>query len=157
MIVRNGLSVLIYRTAKNGMCKLITCSFNFPSSVDESMASLSCHNRVQHNAVISTGRVLHSCRNVHTADSQTVLLVLNRTCTNCYVGKKVGKVAPVLRIKHLICAGKLALLNSADVHLTDGNKSGKHIRLFLRVWLMNHTLIALSGSTRFIRINSWND
>ena len=24
MIVRNGLSVLIYRTAKNGMCKLIT-------------------------------------------------------------------------------------------------------------------------------------
>ncbi len=54
--------MFIDRTAQNGMCKLITCFSTSHPSVDESMASLSCHNRVQHNTEITTGRVLHSCQ-----------------------------------------------------------------------------------------------
>ena len=36
-------------------------------------------------------------------------------------------------------------------------KTGKHIRFFLRIWLVNHSFITLSGSTRFICINTRND
>ena len=157
MVVGNSFSVFVYSTTKNGMCQLISSSFNFPSPVDKCMASLSCNNRVQHNTEVTTCRILHSRRNIHTADSETVLLILNRTCSYSNIGKKIGKVTPVLWVKHLVRTGKSALLNSADVHFTDGNKTGKHIRFFLRIWLVYHSFITLSGSTGFICINTRND
>ena len=50
MVVRDSLSMFIYSTAKDGMCKWITSCFNFPASVNKTMRTLCSNNRVQHNA-----------------------------------------------------------------------------------------------------------
>ena len=121
------------------------------------MRSLSCNNRIYHNAEITAGRIFHSGRDIHTADSQTMLLILNRTCTYCNVGKDVGEITVVLRIEHLICAGKPTFLDCMNMHFADSNQSCEHVRSFLRVRLMDHTLVTLACSTWFIRINARND
>ena len=157
VIIRNSFPVFVYGTAKNCVCKLISCCLYFPASVNKTMSALSCNNRVKHNCKVTTGRVFHTCRNFHTADSKTVLLILNRTCTYCYIRKQIGQIAIVLRIEHLICACHSACLDSMDVHLTDCDKSGKKVRLFFGIRLMNHTLIALSCCSRFVCINTRND
>ena len=81
-----------------------------------------------------------------------MLLILNRTCTYCNVGKEVGEITVVLRIEHLICAGKSTFLDCMNMHFTDSNQSCEHVRSFLRVRLMNYSLIALTGSSWFICI-----
>ena len=157
MIVRDSFSVFVYSTTKNGMSKFITCGLYFPASVDEAMSALSSYNRVEHNCEVTAGRVLHTCRNIHAADSQTMLLVFYRTCTDCDIGEKIGKITVILRIKHLICAGHAAGLNCMDMHFTDGDEAGKKVRLFFGIRLMHHTLIAFSCCSWFVCVNTWND
>ena len=157
MIVRDSFPVFVDSTTKDRVSERISGGLYFPASVDETVRSLSCNNRVHHNAEITAGRVLHSGRNIHTTDSQTMLLILNRTCTYCNVGKDVGEITVVLRIEHLICAGKSTFLDCMNMHFTDSNQSCEHVRSFLRVRLMDHTLVSLTGSTRFIGVNTWND
>ena len=38
-------------------------------------------DRIQHNREITAGRILHTDRNIHATGSETMLLVLHRTCT----------------------------------------------------------------------------
>ena len=157
MIVWHCLTMFIDRTTQNCMCERISICLHLPASVDETMRSLSCNNRIYHNTEITAGRIFHSGRDIHTADSQTMLLILNRTCTYCNVGKDVGEITVVLRIEHLICAGKSTFLDCMNMHFADSNQSCEHVRSFLRVRLMDHTLVSLTGSTRFIGVNTWND
>ena len=149
--------MFIYSTTKDGMCKWITSCFNFPASVNETMRTLCSNDRVQHNAIITAGRVFHAGRHIHTTDGKAMLLIFNRTGTDSYIRENVGKITIVFRIKHFICAGESAFLNCVNMHFTNGNQPGKHIGCFFRIWLMNHTFVSFTCSTWLIGINSWND
>ena len=153
MIVGDAVAVLVYRTTQNGMCQRISGSLHFPVTVNEGMSMLRRNYGIQHNGKITTG-ILHSCRNIHATDHQTMLLVFDRTGSDRNIGKDIGKITPVFRIKHLICCRKACLLNGTHMQLTDGYQTCQHIRFFLRVRLMEKSLVAFTGRSRFICINT---
>ena len=157
MIIRDRLSVLVHAAAKNGMCQIISGCFHITSSVDEMMRMLSGSNRVQHNREITAGRILHTNRNIHTAGCETMLLVLYRTCTYRFIGKNIIQIAAVFRVKHFISRRKSCFLHNSHMHLTNCNDSGKKVGRFVRVWLVKHSLVAVTGSTWLIGINSRNN
>ena len=84
------------------MRQRIAGRIDFPSSVNEVMRMLRCVNGVKHDREIAAGRILHAAGNVKAADSQTVLLVFDRTRADRYIGDQVIQIIPVLRIEHLI-------------------------------------------------------
>ena len=90
-----------------------------PVSYTHLVGALSGSNGIEHYTEITAGRIFHPCRNVHAADGQAVLLILNRAGAYCNVGKQVGKITVIFRIKHFVCAGKTAFLNGADMHFSD--------------------------------------
>ena len=120
------------------------------------MACLGSDNRIQHNRIVAAGRVLHSGRNIHAADRQSVLLILHGTGSDGYVGEDVLHIGPILRIEHLICRSQTTFRNRTKMHLSHGDQTLLQIRLLLRVRLVHHTLIALPCGTRLICIDSRN-
>ena len=157
MIVWNCFPVFIYSTAENCVSQFVACGFYFPASVDKPMSTLSRYNGIEHNCKVATGRVFHTCGNVHTTDSKTVLLVFHRTCTYCHIRKQVGKITVIFRIKHLICTGHTTGLDCMDVHFSDCDKSSKKVWLFLGIRLVDHTFIAFSCCSWFVCVNTWNN
>ena len=85
MVVRDRFPMLVYRTAKDCVREWVAGGLNLPASVNKTMSALCCNNGVQHNAVVTTGRILHTSRNIHAADGHTVLLVFYRAGTNGYI------------------------------------------------------------------------
>ena len=157
MIVRDCLTMFVYSATKNSMGKRIAGCLYFPASVNKAVCTLSCNDGIQHNAVVTAGWVLHTSRNIHTADSQSVLLVLYRTCTYSNVGEQVRKVTVVLRVKHLISACKTALADSTHMHFTDSDQTCKKVWFFLRIRLMDHSLVSFTCCTRFVCVNTRDD
>ena len=86
-----------------------------------------------------------------------MLLILNRTSTDCDIWEKILNIAPVLRVKHLICTGESALCDGTDVHFSHGDKSLNHVRSLLRVRLWGDALVALTGCSWLICIYTWDD
>ena len=157
MVVRNTGSIFVNTTTKNYMCKIISFCCNIHSSVNEVMRVLSSNYGVHHNWKVSTGRVLHTNRNVHSTGCQTVLLVLYRTGTDCLIRKDIVKIASVLRIKHLVCGCQSCLFDRADMHSADCNDTLKKVWSLIRIRLMEHSLISFSCCTWFVCINTRND
>ena len=60
----------------------------------------------------------------------------------------------VLRVKHLLCAGKTCLPHYSAVHLADRDYAGEHVLTLLRIRLMQHSLVAYALGARFIRVNT---
>ena len=120
------------------------------------MLCLCSHTRIEHNGEITTCRVLHSNRNVNTTGCQTMCLILHTSRTNCHIGEDILQIWPVIGIQHLIGCSQSCLTDCLDVHLTDCLYALDEIRLILRIWLMQHTLVSRTVCTRFIRIDSWN-
>ena len=81
--------MFVYRAAQNGMGTGVAGGVHFPAAVDEVVAVLCGHNRIEHNGKIAAGGVFHTGRYVHAADCQAVLLVLYRTGSDRYVRKQV--------------------------------------------------------------------
>ena len=106
MVVRLALTVLVHCTAEDCVSVRIAIRVNLPAAENEGMTMLRGHDGVQHNRIITTGGILHAGADIHTADSQTVLLIFHRTGTDCHIGEQIGKIAVVLRIKHFIGSGK---------------------------------------------------
>ena len=100
------------------------------------MGMLCGSDGIQHNRKITTGRILHTNRNIHAAGSETMLLILYGTCTYSFVGENIIQLAAIFRIKHLICGRESCFLHNSHVHLADSNDSGKKVRRFIRIWLM---------------------
>ena len=50
---------------------------------DKMMWVLCCINRIEHDRKITTCRVFHTACHIEAADGETMLLILNRTSTNC--------------------------------------------------------------------------
>ena len=103
MIVRDGLTVFVDTTTENRMCKFVSAGFYITATVDEVMWVLCGNYRIKHNGQVTTCRILHADRNVHAACGQTVLLVFDGTCTDCFIGKHIIQIASVFRVKHFIC------------------------------------------------------
>ena len=157
MVIRNGLSVLVYSAAEDGMCQIISGSLHIASSVNEMMRMLCSSHRIQHNGKITAGWILHTNRNIHTAGCETMLLIFYGTCTYCFIGKDIIQVAAVFRVKHFISRRESCFLHNSHMHLTDRNNSGKKVRSFVRVRLMEHSFVTVACSTWLIGINSWDD
>ena len=136
VIVRNVLTMFINGTTQNCMCEWIARCCNFPVSVDKCLFCLCSNNRIKHYRKITACRVLHSGRNIHTAYSKSVLLVFNRTGTDCDIRKNICKEPVILRVEHLICRHKFGFFHDSYVHLADCYKPCKQIRLLFRVRLM---------------------
>ena len=82
---------------------------------------LCCVNRIEHDGKITACRVFHAAGHIEAADGETMLLILN--------------IAPVLRVKHLICTGESTLCDGTDVHFSHGDKTLNHVRSLLTVRL----------------------
>ena len=157
MIIRDCLAIFINAAAENRVCQRITTCFHITSTINEMMWMLGSDYGVQHNRQVTAGRILHTNRDIHTAGSQTMLLVFYGTCTDCFIRKNIIQVAAIFRIEHFICRRKTGFLKYADMHFADCNDSGKEIRCLIRIRLMEHSLVAITGSSRLVCIYSWDD
>ena len=63
----------------------------------------------------------------------------------------------IFGIKHFISAGKTGLLNCIFVERAHLDNALKHIRLFVRVGLMEHSFVAGTGCSRLACVNSRDD
>ena len=139
------------------MCQIVSGCLNITTAIDEMMRMLGSSNGIQHNREITAGRILHTNRYIHSAGGKTMLLVFDRTCTDCFIGEDIIEVTSVFRVKHFISRGKSCFLHYAHMHLANCDDSGKKIRCLVRIRLMKHSLVAVSCSTWFIGINTRNN
>ena len=139
------------------MGKIVSARRYIHAAVNKSMGTLGSHNGIEHHGEISTGRIFHSHRYIHTTCCQAVLLILYRTGSDRLVGKDIVKVTPVLRIEHFVRCCQSTLFDSTGMHFPDGNDTCQKIRRLIRLRLMQHSLIPLSCCPRFIRIDPGND
>ena len=86
-----------------------------------------------------------------------MLLVFHGAGTNGLIGQNIVQIAPVFRIKHLICGCQSAFPNRTYVHLPDRNDAGQKIRILIRFRLVKHSLISLPCCTGFVCINTRNN
>ena len=157
MVVRKTASMLIYTTAKDCVCKRISLRFYFLLAVDEMVAALCSFDGIKHNRKVTAGWVFHTTWNFDSAGGQTVLLVFDRTCTNCDIGKNIGKIFVIFRVKHFVGTRHTGLLYDSDMCLADGMKTFEHVFFFFRIWLACHSFVSFSGRSWFIGINTRND
>ena len=156
VIIRHGVTLTIYIASQNCMGQRIACSLHFPTTIQEGMARMSCNQRIHHNRQVTASRVLHTNRNIQTTCSQSVLLVFYRTSTNGNIGQQVRQIPMIFRIQHFICTSQASHFYCLGVHLPNGNDTLQHIFFLFRVWLMHHALIAFSGGSRLVGVNSRN-
>ena len=157
MIICVASSVIVDIAAENGMCHRISCRHNLPATVQEGLTVLCRRNGIHHDRDIPARRVLHTDRDSDSACHHAVLLILHRTSSDGHIGKKIRKIAVILRIEHFLCAGKAGLLHHMRVHLTNGDDACQHILAFFRIRLMEHSLIADALGPWLVRIDSRND
>ena len=157
MVVGGASACVVNVSAKNRVGIRIAVCGNLPTTVNKCVSGLCGNDRVHHNTKIAARGVLHSNRNADAACGQSVLLVLNRTCSNRNVGKKVRKVTVILGVQHFVSAGEIVVAQSCHMKLTDGNDALVHIRLFLGIGLMQHSLVALTRGSRLVRVNTGDD
>src|SRR5574344_120068 len=85
MIVRMSDSVRVNIPPQDGMSERVAGTFHLPVAVDESMRRLCRLHGVHHHGKIASGRVFHPDRDVEAACRQPVLLVLDRTRSDCNI------------------------------------------------------------------------
>jgi len=78
-------TILVHSAAQNHMCQIVSICRYIHASVNKSMGTLCRDHRVEHHRKITTGRIFHPHRNIHTAGRQSVLLVFNRTRPDCLI------------------------------------------------------------------------
>ena len=97
MIVGESLSMFYSPHLSDSVGQRIAAGLNLPAAINETVGSLGGNNRIQHNAEVAAGRILHSGGDVHAADCKAVLLVLHRTGSHGHIGKNIGEIPVVLR------------------------------------------------------------
>ncbi len=86
-----------------------------------------------------------------------MVLVFHGTGADCHVGEQVSQIPPVFRIEHLVRRGQAGLFDVSDMQFPNGDQAFQQIRRGLRIGLMHHAFIALSGRTRLVGIDSGDD
>ena len=112
---------------------------------------------VHHDRQIAPGRILQPDRNIQTARRQAVLLVLHAPRADGNIGKQIGQVAVVVRIQHLVRAGQSVIPQGAHVQLPDGYDAAQHIRMSVRIRLVEHSLVAVAGRARLVGVDARYD
>ena len=86
-----------------------------------------------------------------------MLLVFNRTCPDRNIGKEIGQVMMIFRIEHFIRTGEVVITERSKMQLADGNDAFVHIRFGIGIGLMEHSFVSLTGGSRLVGVNTWND
>ncbi len=157
VVVRVAVAELVHAAAHNGVGMGVALRGHFPAAVQEGVACLGGDNGVHHDGEVAAGGVLETAGYTDAAGDDSVLLVFHRTGADCHVGQKVGQVAVVFRVEHLIGAGEVGLVGDALVHAADGDDAGEHVLPLLRVRLVEHALVADTDGAGFVRIHSGDD
>ena len=95
VIIGYRLSMLIQCTSQYTMCQRISVCMCLPSRIEECVVMLSCYTGIHHNVVVTTCRILHTYRNIHSTCGKSVLLILNRTCAYGNVREDIIYILPV--------------------------------------------------------------
>ena len=157
MIVRLGFAVLIGVTAKDRVRMRIPLRLDLPSAIDECMWMRCREDRVEHNGIVAGCRVLHADRGCDRAGGQSVLLIFYGSCTYGNISQKIIEIRVVLRIKHLIGAGKTCLGDRSHVKVSCCQDTFEKVRSLIRIRLVEHALIAFTRRSRLIRVDTRND
>lgn len=154
MVVRDIVAVFIDSTAENSMGQWIAGCFDFPASVDKHLRALGSLNGIKHDGDIAAHWVLHTAWDADTAACETVNLVFYGAGAYSYITEQVREVAVILRVQHFIGTGKTGFFDGSCVELADGDQAFQKIRLFLRVRLVEHALVAFACCPGFIGIDT---
>ena len=157
VVVRHDLAMLRLGATQDRMGIWISVRLHLPLTEDEIMGMLSRIDRVQHDAEVTGGRILHTGRYIDAGRHEAVLLVLHRTCADSHIAHDITEVAQIIRIQHLIRGTEAGLAEYLHVQAADRADPGEHIGPLLRVRLMQHALIALTRRTWLVRIDTWHD
>lgn len=157
VIIWQALAMLADCAAQDGVGIWVSVGFYLPVTHDEFVTVLAGLNRVHHNRQVTAGRILHTDRNVAAAGYQTMLLVFYGAGTDCDVGHDIIQVADIVRVKHLICGGEAGFFQDTHMHMADGVQALCHTWPLLRVRLMEHALVAVTGGTRLVGVDTRYD
>lgn len=116
--------------SEDGMSKGITCCLHLPTAVDKGMAVLSSKYGIEHHRDVTTGGILHSNGYINAAGCKAMLLVFDASCPYGHIRQKIGKVAVIIRIQHLVCCGKTGVFQNVSVEAADRDQAFKHIACF---------------------------
>ena len=114
-------------------------------------------NGIHHDCNITACWIFHAGRDFHPAGCQSVLLVLHGSCPDRHVGEQIIQVFVVFRIKHLIRAGQTGVPDYPHMKFPCCNNAFEQIRPAPGIRLVQKTLVAVSGCTRFIGIHARDD
>ena len=156
MVVGQCVAVLVYRTAQDSVGKRIPLCFDLPSSGDEIVSLLGCYYGVEHNGKITAGGIFHANGNIQSAYHEAVFLIFHGAGADGHVGEQIGQVVIIIRVEHLVRGTKARLLQRTDMHMADRQNTCQYIWFCLRVRLMEHAFVTLTGGTRFVGIDTGN-
>ena len=156
MVVWDTGTVFINTASENYVGKLISIGSNITAPINKGMGMLCRYDRIEHNRKITAGRVFHSHRNVHSACSQPVLLILHRSCANGFIRQQIIQITPIFRIEHFIRRSQSAFRNGANMHFSDSDNPCQQIRCLIRLRLVQHAFVSFSGGTRFVGVDARN-
>ncbi len=63
----------------------------------------------------------------------------------------------VFRVEHFLGAGEAGLADDMGVHFTDADDARQHVLGFLRIRLMEHSLVAQTDGAGLVRVDTGND
>ena len=94
---------------------------------------------------------------IQTAGGQTVLLVLGGTGAHSNIGQKVGEVAVVLGIEHLVGTAEAVVAQGGQMQITDGDDTLEHIGTLVGIGLVEHALVAVARGAGLVGVNAGDD
>ena len=154
VVVREGVTLIVNVTAKDGVCEGVTVALNFPTAVNECVGVLCGSDCVHHDGKVAGGGVLHTDGDIKTAGGQTVFLVFNGTRTDGNVCEQVVEVTVVIGVKHFIRTAEAGFTECAHMEFTDCDNTLDQVGLAVGIGLMEHTLVAVARGTGLTGINT---
>ena len=120
------------------------------------MFVLSSINPIKHNIEISRCWIFKPSREICSTCHKAMLLVFNRTSTNCHVRNQIIHKRKIFRIKHFISSRHTCFCDNTIMKMSNGFDSVDEARGFCRIRLVNQALIAISVGTGFGSVNTHN-
>ena len=152
VVVGMGLALLVHIAPQDSVGIGIALRVDLPAPVNEGVLILGGGDGVHHHGEAAGGGVLHAHGHLNAAGGEPVLLVLHRAGTHGHIGQDIVQILIILGIEHLVGTGEAGLLHHTHMQFPDGNQALEHIRLILRVRLMQHPFVALAGGTGLVGI-----
>ena len=146
----------VHIAPEDGVSIGVALRLHLPAPVDKGMAMLGGDDGVHHHRKVSLRGVFHAHGDIESAGREAVKLILHRPCPHRHIGQQVREIGMVLRVEHLVCAGKARLLHRTGVHLPDGDHAPEHVLCLSGVRLVEHPLVACAQRAGLVGIDAGN-